>query len=232
MNRAITALSAFCLLLTVSVGHAGEKDDKPNGKAGGADATVDAVALASDLATYGTQAKSPEALALAAKILADTKAGAKEAEKTTEGEGKDGDKKGTDGPELDAAKLAAAAQAMAKGGDAATIAYVDKIAGDVSEGGRGRSQGPGIITTRIFAHNVDTYTLNFDGGRLAAIRLKGDGDTDLDLYVYDENGNLIASDTSYGDGCSVAWTPRWSGPFIVRAKNLGGVYNQYTLVTN
>ena len=76
------------------------------------------------------------------------------------------------------------------------------------------------------------YTLNFKGGQIAAIRVSGDGDTDLDLYVYDERGNLIASDTDRSDECVVAWTPRWTGPFIVRVKNLGGVYNRYRMITN
>ena len=37
-------------------------------------------------------------------------------------------------------------------------------------------------------------TLNqpsFVGGELAKVYARGDGDSDLDLYVYDERGNLI-----------------------------------------
>jgi hypothetical protein len=236
MNRAITYVSAFCLLLTVSIAQAkdAEKDDKPNGSSkveAGAPA-VDAVALAASLAEYGAAQQSPEALAVAAKILAGAKAELKEQKKESEGGNETGGKKDAEGNSLDAAKLVAAAQAMAKGKDAATVAFVDKIAGDVSEGGRGLAGGPGVTTTRVYAYGVDTYTLTFIGGRTAAIRVSGDGDTDLDLFIYDENGNLITSDTNYGDQCGVAWTPRWTGPFIVRVKNLGGVYNRYTLITN
>lgn len=96
----------------------------------------------------------------------------------------------------------------------------------------GRRQGPGIVHTRVEAHSRDTYSIDFRGGETAVITVSGDGDTDLDLYVYDENGNLVADDTDFTDECIVAWTPAWSGEFTVVVKNLGSVYNAYTLATN
>ncbi|MFO1032394.1 MAG: hypothetical protein U1F60_15035 [Planctomycetota bacterium] len=96
----------------------------------------------------------------------------------------------------------------------------------------GRVGGPGEITTRVEAHDTDQYEIRFHGEELAQIIVRGDGDTDLDLYVYDENDNLIASDTDSTDVCVVRWTPRWTGNFRVRVKNLGRVYNRYTLTTN
>jgi hypothetical protein len=46
----------------------------------------------------------------------------------------------------------------------------------------------------VLAHSVDTYQVACWGGEVTRIDVCGDGDTDLDLYVYDEYGNLIASD--------------------------------------
>lgn len=96
----------------------------------------------------------------------------------------------------------------------------------------GRVGGPGEIHTRVEAHDTDSYEIRFHGDELARIVVRGDGDTDLDLFVYDENGNLVASDTDSTDVCVVSWTPRWTGNFRVRVKNLGRVYNRYTLTTN
>ncbi len=67
---------------------------------------------------------------------------------------------------------------------------------------------------------------------MARVAVIGDGDTDLDLLVYDENGNLIASDTDYTDKCLVEFAPRWTGTFLVRVVNNGYVHNNYLLLTN
>jgi hypothetical protein len=71
---------------------------------------------------------------------------------------------------------------------------------------------------RVAAHTTD-----------AAVVISGDGDTDLDLYVYDENGNLIGSDTDGSDDCVVRFNPRWTGVFRIEVRNLGSVYNQYQI---
>ena len=60
----------------------------------------------------------------------------------------------------------------------------------------------------------------------------GDGDTDLDCYVYDANGNLIDSDTDATDYCVLRWRPAWLGTFRLEIRNLGPVYNAYVLRTN
>lgn len=39
---------------------------------------------------------------------------------------------------------------------------------------------------------------------------------DVDLHLYDDNGNLVRSDTGYDDFPVVAVTPRWSGQFTVK----------------
>ncbi len=85
---------------------------------------------------------------------------------------------------------------------------------------------------RVNAYSVKTYTIDFYGGEYAEVAIVGDGDTDLDLFIYDENGNLIASGESYSDAEVVGFTPRWTGTFIVEVHNLGGVYNQFGLGTN
>jgi hypothetical protein len=112
------------------------------------------------------------------------------------------------------------------------LAAVAGLVGASGVGFAGAVGGPRSNTTRVNARATDQYTIGFRGGEAARITVAGDGDTDLDLYVYDEFGNLIVKDDDNTDYCVVSWTPRFTGPFTVRVVNRGGVYNQYRLTTN
>ncbi|MEQ8784887.1 MAG: hypothetical protein RIC55_01250 [Pirellulaceae bacterium] len=81
----------------------------------------------------------------------------------------------------------------------------------------------------VYAGNYQNYTEYFRAGERAVIELQGDGDTDLDVYVYDEYGNLIVSDTAWGDYAAVSFVPSWSGRFTIKVVNRGHVYNNYTI---
>lgn len=83
---------------------------------------------------------------------------------------------------------------------------------------------------RIPARSTQDWTVNLRGGETTFFVVSGDGTTDLDIYVYDHNGNLIASDTSYGDDCFVAIDVYYTSTFILRVKNLGYVYNDYGIL--
>ena len=96
----------------------------------------------------------------------------------------------------------------------------------------GGIHGPGVAVTRVEAHSTDTFSVMFAAGEEAIVTVVGDGDTDLDLKVYDENGNLIAQDIDTTDRCFVRWIPRWTGRFTLRVENLGRVYNRYTIRHN
>ena len=96
----------------------------------------------------------------------------------------------------------------------------------------GADGGSRFNRDRVLAHSSDTYTMRFRAGEVARVAVTGDGDTDLDLYVYDEFGNLIGSDTDYTDQCIVTWAPRWTGVFTIQVVNRGNVYNVYRLQTN
>ena len=84
----------------------------------------------------------------------------------------------------------------------------------------------------VLAHSTNVYKEKFWGGEVAEVLVFGDGDTDLDLYIYDENGNLITSDTDYTDICICRWNPIWTGDFIIKVVNRGSVYNDYVIATN
>lgn len=128
---------------------------------------------------------------------------------------------------VDPAKLLADAKAMA-GNDGVLLALID----DVNTNVRGAVGGPKYHRDRVLAHDYDVYEVTFKAGELARVTVNGDDDTDLDLYIYDSNMNLITKDIDYLDYCICTWTPRWTGKFYIKIVNLGNVYNEYVLQTN
>jgi hypothetical protein len=198
-------------------------------KAAGEAAGVADLAMVTGLIDWARDNKSPEALATAAQILSNLGAAATEREKTVE-EGT-GEEAAKTGPELvlDAAVLLAEAQALAT---ELKLKNLSKHLAAVVLGNRGAVGGPKYTVERVNAYDTDFYVLPFEGMATAMVAISGDGDTDLDLRVYDENGNQVASDLGSTDKASVTFTPAWTGNFRVEVKNLGGVYNQYTIITN
>ena len=83
--------------------------------------------------------------------------------------------------------------------------------------------GPGDTTSSVLAYDTDVYQVEFRAGRLAEVGISGDGDTDLDLFIYDENGNRVCQDISFDDREYCSWIPRRTGPFSIEIENLGGV---------
>jgi hypothetical protein len=84
-------------------------------------------------------------------------------------------------------------------------------------------------TTCVKPHTTDVFRHEFAAGKLAVVSVEGDGDTDLDLRVYDGKGRLVASDLDATDRCGAVWVPERSGRFKVEVENRGVVYNRYTV---
>lgn len=106
------------------------------------------------------------------------------------------------------------------------------IADDVAKAGeRGAVSGPGRRRTVVGNRMTDQFRVTFRGGESARVLVSGDGDSDLDLFVYDDNGNLICRDDDSTDDMICGFTPRWTGTFTIRVKNLGAA-NEYVIVHN
>jgi len=86
-----------------------------------------------------------------------------------------------------------------------------------------------INSTVVSPYDTDVYTHIFQAGEPVGIAVSGDGDSDLDLYIFDQNGNLITGDEDGTDTCLASWTPRWTGQFIIKVVNRGGLANAYTV---
>jgi len=193
------------------------------------------VALAQSLIKYGRAHKSPQGLITAAEILGRIKPQPSQVEPTTKQEGKPTTvpkaQSDTDRFPDDPPSLLAEAKKMAPG-DPHIAALADSVSSLLEEKTRGRVAQPIIVHGRAPAYTSQTYTWQFYGGEIARVAVSGDGDTDLDLYVYDANDNLITSDTGRSDDCIACWVPRWTATFYIKVVNLGSVCNEYVLVTN
>lgn len=85
---------------------------------------------------------------------------------------------------------------------------------------------------RVQAFSTASWNLWANRGDLVTIAVEGDGDTDLDLYVYDDGGRLIASDRDPDDFAVVEFRVLRSSNFTIEVKNLGRVYNAYRISTS
>lgn len=225
MKKIMLIAAMFGILATATA-----QEDKGQNDVAPASEEISRIKLASDLAKYGYETYSATALIEAARIMGEVSTQDLECEsfEASQGEKEDKDEMA---PELSFESLIASASEFADG-DEALMGMIDMLEADFGDSDRGRVGGPSRTVERVSSNDVDIYHIRFRGGEPAEIFVSGDGDTDLDLYVYDENGNLIESDTDYSDDCYVKWFPRWTGVFKVRIKNLGNVYNEYLMLTN
>lgn len=220
-KSAVACVAALALTTGVS---ADEHESKPEGEAPQAGMDMD---LANQLASYGDRNEDALALIVAASIKQGLGSSeADEAEKESEGEGEGEDKDG-DGHGNSVEDMLARASEYA--GDNAELAGM--IADVEAEGARGDIQGPGCYQDAVLAGYTDIWNITFTPGS-NYIALSGDGDTDLDLYVYDRRGNLICQSLSYYDDEYCSWYQSRTRPIRVEVKNLGYVYNVYDLCTN
>lgn len=205
-------------------------EDKPEVK-GERSESLAAVKLANQILRYGYENQSTLALLDALQIFSENPTQAFNA--TKQGEAVDETK--TDGKKaavhFDYETVLADAKKFADG-DPNLLALIDNIDAEAKGAQRGNINGPQRDYYSVNGNSYIDYTASFIANELAEILVSGDGDTDLDLYVYDSQGNLIASDTDYSDDCYVCWIPKWTGRYTIRLVNRGPVYNRFVILTN
>lgn len=205
-------------------------EEKPEIK-GQTSESLAAVKLANQILRYGYENKSTLALLDALQILSENPTQALRATK----EGALADESNTKGKKAKVSFNFDAVMADAKkfaDGDPNLLALIEAIGEEAKGTQRGNINGPSRDYAAVDGKSYMDYTASFVANQLAEILVSGDGDTDLDLYVYDSNGNLIAKDTDYSDDCYVRWVPAWTGRYTVRIVNRGPVYNRFVILTN
>ena len=190
-----------------------------------------ALQTAANLAKYGYATYSPTSLIEAARIFGTTKVQDADFEKTKTSEATVAEKETK--VSFDPAPLLADAKKYA-GKDKTLLALAKKVETEIASVGttRGAVGGAKYAEGRVYGKDYTDYTAKFWANELAEVIVIGDGDNDLDLYIYDANGNLIASDTDYTDQCVCRWVPSWTGAFTIRIINRGAIYSNFAIATN
>ena len=208
-----------------------QETEKKSELKGEVSSSLSAIRLANELIKYGYAQQSALPLIEALQIINENPTQPLKADRegatvdTSKSEGKNSK------VSMDYATILASAKEFAEGDDT-MLKLIASIEAEGKSSHRGAVNGPSRHYDSVKANSTDNYQINFSGNYLAEVYVSGDGDTDLDLYVYDSNGNLIASDTDYTDDCYVCWVPAWTGRFVVKVVNRGAVYNKYVIMTN
>ncbi len=71
------------------------------------------------------------------------------------------------------------------------------------------------------AYESESYSQVYFADNYTEVCVQGDGRSDIDLWVYDENGNLIDASTGSGAFECVSFTPVWTGEFTFVVENYG-----------
>ncbi len=126
-------------------------------------------------------------------------------------------------------EMLAAARHLA-GDDPALLALVDDAEAERDKGVR---VGPAYVIARIAPGlGPDTLGYEFKGGEVADVYVEGAEGTNLDLYIRDEAGRLICTDTDPSNIAYCNWTPRQDAIFTITVENRGAAATEYFLITN
>lgn len=79
------------------------------------------------------------------------------------------------------------------------------------------------------AGDAVNYDLTLKKNEITEIGVRGDGDGDIDCWLYDENNRLVAQDVDNTDTCYLTANPIWTGAFRLRVKNNGTISSVYEL---
>lgn len=91
------------------------------------------------------------------------------------------------------------------------------------------TEGPQEDYNYVVADGTTYYDVWFNADEVANVDLVGEcsGAQDIDLWVYDENGNEIVKSTSNGCYETVVFEPLWTGRFRVVVENRHKPYDTW-----
>ncbi|PPK99980.1 hypothetical protein SAMN05444682_110134 [Parapedobacter indicus] len=114
----------------------------------------------------------------------------------------------------------------------AALTLADQVDWELGLRSRGRTEGPKTMAAQVKGGSSFATTWSFKGSEKAIVSVIGDGDNDLDLFVFDKHNNIIAQDDSHTDACEVQFTPSNKADYKIVVKNWGSSYSDFILITN
>jgi hypothetical protein len=180
--------------------------------------------MSSDLLAFGRAAKDPLALIVATRIM--KALGGTEVDLKPEARAVTGDAQKVGRP-VSPESILVEARDLARGDKIINLLIDETAATAVAT-----ARQPKTHQDTVQAGATDVYSVLFSGGQLAEAGIAGDGESDLDLLVFDENEHLVCRSAGSSDREYCRWWPRWTGPFRIEIQNLGAVANFYRVATN
>jgi hypothetical protein len=208
------------------------------GTVGEAAQFVQQIALAYQMIDEGRKTKSPLTLAAAAEILGNVTIKLEEQkDKTMEGEPVASET--APGPASTATVdfQAIFAEAAALAGDQNNEALADIITASAkvladNVGARQSSFNAIEHEDRVNPNTKDVYTHRFNGRELATVLVYALDDSDIDLQIFDSNGNLVVEDLDYTSVGLCEWTPSSTQDYKIKVVNFTDNYIYYSLFSN
>ncbi|MEG3182385.1 hypothetical protein [Sphingomonas sp. LT1P40] len=142
-------------------------------------------------------------------------------------------RKGDELPVTEPAALLVEARGWAAG-DQDKLAAIEAT---LAEASRGIIPAAIVYTHDLPADRALTMRARAEGGRLALVRVRGDGDAALELAVTDSAGRVACVDRPTGAGMArrdllCRWTPNRTEEYRIVLKNKGRVWTRAILVSN
>jgi hypothetical protein len=120
------------------------------------------------------------------------------------------------------------ARALAQG-QPGLLGLIDDVAQDRP---RGMEDGPRLHAAQAAAGGTDIYREAFRPGETAAVLIAGDGESNLDLYVFDAGGRRICASEKLDDVEVCRWQPLSGGRHVIHVVNRGRAVNRYEMRSN
>ncbi|MFN3973629.1 MAG: hypothetical protein ACK4L4_20260, partial [Gemmobacter sp.] len=115
-------------------------------------------------------------------------------------------------------------------GDALIADLIDEVQ---SETAKGVVSGPIYGLSALNAGRNDLYErVPFEGGAYAEVYVEARNRSDLKLFVEDDRGRLVCSDTDVSHIAYCGWRPGMTAGFTIRVENRGPQRANYALMTN
>ena len=94
------------------------------------------------------------------------------------------------------------------------------------------TQGPGTAVVNLGPYASKDYQETFVGGQVAKVSIAGTGATDVDVFVYDMNGQLVVQGIGLTDIEIISFVPSYTQSYRIVVENLGGYSNNVILLTD